>query len=240
MSRISNNDFDLQEFIYELNKSRLRTSIIKSSISSYKDDHPIIWMGTFTFREKHNNNTVIKNIVNKIEKYQGKMCICLFTCCYIYDGNRIHYISVIYESATEHVIIFDSGFNLYPVGKTFLIPIMKNIFKSLSNTILFFNKTVCPSTNYGVQLKIQTKKQVIPDAFCQSWSLFFIQCYVRSGGKSDFFKSWCQIKPALRDYFLFENFIIPTIVSQKYLRIKYDRLLIYLQDLIYQKIWFKK
>jgi hypothetical protein len=167
----------------------------------------------------------------------------LFTVCYLYEGNRIHYIAVAYDKKLKQVIIFDSGYNLYPVGKTILIPLVKSMFQSLSSKILFFEKTNCHSSKYGVQLKKNSasKSKVANDshrdAFCQSWSLFFLICYVRYRGDLHYFDKWCQLKTNQRLVYLIQNFIIPTISCNKYLANKYWKLEYDLQEELWRKVW---
>jgi hypothetical protein len=236
---------DLQQFIYDLNGSKLRTQIMKMCLKTSNAKGIYRWMGTIRFTEGMPDLQKTK----LLGSLQGKISRCsfdtifLFTLSYLYEGNRIHYIAVTYDKKTKTVVIFDSGYNLYPVGKTILIPLVKRMFLSLSSKILFFEKTSCQSSKYGVQLKKDTKRHIKlnndshRDAFCQSWSLFFLMCYVRYQGDLNYFEKWCQLKSNQRLEYLIQNFVIPVINSNRYLFQKYWKLEYHLQQELGMKLW---
>lgn len=233
------NDVNLQQYIYDMNIVSLRTRIINSVIRNYQNrGNNFIWLGSLKFHESELINSRTR-VLNRLKQkiMERSKSIFLLTCSYVYQENSIHYISIIYDQTLDQVVIFDSGYNLYQVGKNVLIPMMKDFFNSLSTNVSIKKKTTCVASNYGVQLKLLTKSLSRPDAFCQSWSLYFIISYIRNGRNLSFFEAWCSLKPKQRERFLYQNFIIPTIYSDKYLAEKYSLLALELEEELYHSVW---
>lgn len=228
---------NLQQFIYDMNSSNLRTKIINKCLSKYDTNKKYLWVGTIRLKEydpKKQNDLKMSKLMSRMSNKEKNY---LMTISYVYEGNKIHYISVIYLPEKARVIIFDPGFNLYPVGKDILIPLVKKTFKTNPNKILFFNKTACKKSDYGIQLNKRYSNKIVPDAFCQSWTLFFLQCFVRHEQDIAFFDTWCELRLNVRDHYLTQNFILPTILQNVQLERKYKEMVIELEKVLLKEVW---
>lgn len=230
-------DAGLQQFIYDMNSGHLRTKIMNQCLSKYDTHKKYSWVGTIRLKELDSKKQTdikmhkIRSLVNNKKKNY------IMTISYVYEGNKIHYISVIYLANKARVIIFDPGFNLYPVGKNVLIPFVKETFRTIPNNILFFNKTACNKSKYGIQLNKRYSHKIVPDAFCQSWTIFFLQCFVRHEQDIEFFDNWCELRLNARDLYLTQNFIVPTILQNIELQKKYHELVLQLEKMLLTKVW---
>lgn len=232
-----NNKMDLQQFIYDMNSSNLRTKIMNKCLSKYDVHKKYLWLGTIRLKEydpKKQNDFKMNKLMLRMNNNDKNY---LMTISYVYEGNKIHYISVIYLSEKARVIIFDPGFNLYDVGKNVLIPLVKRTFKMNPNKILFFNKTACKKSQYGIQLHKKYSNKVVPDAFCQSWTLFFLQCFVHHEQDIAFFESWCELRLNVRDLYLIQNFVIPIILQNIQLQRKYKEMIVELEKVLLKEVW---
>jgi len=182
----------LQNLIYTFNKDSVRSRVIRPHL---KKDY--IYKGTFILDKQFPSFNLWRMQKNK--KY-------LFTVAYRYRSNRIHYVAFVYDASTHQLICFDPGYNLYLYGRFKIIPIVISIFKQSIPSLVVQGK--CPMTKYGIQFTNQSKFPA--DAFCQTWTLFFLISYLHKNGDISFFKEWCKIPPSKRQYFLLHHFVLPT------------------------------
>lgn len=227
----------LQQFIYDMNSCELRSEIMKRCLSRYdRDKQRYVWLGTVRLLESDRggrNDAKMQKLLSRTDGHRT----CLMTLSYTYEGNKIHYISVMYSPVENKVILFDPGFNMYNVGKDVLIPLVKSTFKGMSGKILFFKKTACQKSRYGIQLNKTYATMVVPDAFCQSWTLFFLQCFVRYGQDVTFFRTWCKLKTGFRDLYLMREFILPAVSYSTRLSRKYAEMVEDVERVLLTRVW---
>ena len=216
----------LQNLIYMFNDNHIRDKIIKNYIIQTKQKQ-FIWKGTILLNNK-----------KKFNEYQSwKLSnnkIYLFTVGYIYNGNMIHYVAFMLNVKNKHITCFDPGYNLYLYGKHKIIPLVINELHKqniISDTIILRAGCIKKhfNMNYGLQFNGKSPyKNILPaDAFCQTWTLYFIMSCILQHGDSSFFDSWCKIKPSLREFFLIQSFILPQLELLKTYPIENIRLLKY-------------
>ena len=106
--------------------------------------------------------------------------------------------------------MFDSGIDVYPVGESHMLPVLKKAFKEagLIKTTAELGKA-CYQHRYisnepaGIQF---AGKDKIRDSFCQTWSLWFLCNFLN---KKKLIRKVCRQHPTNREIWLFEDFIIP-------------------------------
>lgn len=148
----------------------------------------------------------------------------LFTVVLVYDGHACHYVSFVYVKEKRLLITFDSGILLYPRGQNTIVPVIKNIFKDLKlidsksddkkhvYDLGKCHKTYC-GKQYGIQFNGEVSRDRPADAFCQSWSIFFLYRFMVSNGNLNFLKDWCKVPPKDRECFVLTFFLIPTLLK---------------------------
>lgn len=222
-----------QYIIYFFNKLSNRTKIIQNAIKQYKKDDKFCYFGSWyvegpkfklKFTEPYDEelkkdlkkNTLVYDFMKKHkEDFELKRKI-LFTICYCYKIQSVHFISFIYDSKKRKLTCFDPGVACYPEGQKILVPSIVNIFKKLK---LIENNQYgkshdelgddCPQYQYilknepiGIQYNGRTK-----DAYCQSWTLFFLIDQIKQYDEN--IEELCRIHPENRELHLYEHFIIP-------------------------------
>ena len=222
-----------QYIIYFFNKLPIRTKVIRNAIYQYKKDDKFCYFGTWyvegpKFKLKFTDpydeelkkdlekNTFVHDFMKKNKhSFELKRKI-LFTVCYCYKINSVHFISFIYDSKKRKLICFDPGVHCYPEGQKILVPSIVKIFKQLK---LIENNEYgkaynelgddCPQYQYilrqepiGIQYNGKSK-----DAFCQSWSLFFLVDQIKQYDEN--IEDLCRIVPENRELHLYKHFIIP-------------------------------
>lgn len=173
----------------------------------------------------------------------------LFTVVLVYDGHACHYVSFIYQKMKRVLITFDSGILLYPRGQDTIVPMLRKVFIQLN---LIDSKDETDDTNnydlgrcvqkycgkqYGIQFNGETNRKLPADAFCQSWTIFFLYRYMVAQGDLGFIKDWCRVPPKDRECFVLTFFLIPTLL--KFERAKY-KYLSSLKDIIDEGITFNE
>lgn len=225
-----------QYIIYFFNKLPTRSNVIQQTIKKDKKENVFSYFGTWYVEGKKNKLTFttpydselhpnleslsttlnVQDFVNTFkDKFKMKQKI-VFTVCYCYKENSVHFVSFIYDSSNKQLYHFDPGINLYPEGQSVLVPSIVNCFIKAS-LIPKRNHTEigkqCPRYIYklkeeqiGIQYNGESK-----DAFCQCWTLCFLVDEIHKFDKS--IKNYCRIKPPNRTLYLFQQFIIPFLES---------------------------
>lgn len=227
----------LQGLIYSFNEDPVRDSIVNTSLKDFKKcHHPVLWKGTYTLNEnKEYFHEYRRWKLMKNKKY-------LFTVSYTYQTTRIHFVAFILDVSRKELICFDPGYNLYIQGTQKIIPIIVN---ELTNSNVIHKKvifkTVCESP-FGVQYngKAGCRSILCADAFCQTWTLFFLQRYLECNCSPDFFKTWCKIPPQHREFYLIQSFIIPTVMSNPIVSRQHKAHLPQLHEYILRQYWIKQ
>jgi hypothetical protein len=199
----------LQELIYLFNEDGVRNSIINRVLKQNKTRY--VWKGTFMLSKDEPFQQYRKWRLSNTKLY-------LFSVGYVYNGNSVHYVAFILDPKKKQLICFDPGYNLYLYGSHKIIPI---IVKQLKNDEIITNqivlKTKCPKKyykeNYGLQYNGQSPYKILlpADAFCQTWTLYFLSTFIKLKEDITFFEEWCKIRPPIREFFILESFILPNL-----------------------------
>lgn len=211
----------LQGLIYSFNEIPIRNSILESALKKYGKSK-VKWKGTY-FLDKENNT------FREYRKWKiAKDNVYLFTVAYKYGRNRVHFVAFILDMPKGQIVCFDPGHNLYPQGEHKILPIVVNeLLQNTSATKKIVLRTACPqkylARSYGVQyngtqIPYNGSKIEAADAFCQTWSIFFLKTYLTNKCSILFFDKWCRIPPRYREHFLLQSFVMPCIVCQPILR----------------------
>jgi hypothetical protein len=199
----------LQNLIYLFNENRVRDSIMNRVLK--KNTKRYIWKGTFMLSGD-------RPLLNYRRWKLINTKLYLFTVGYTYRGNSVHYVAFILDPKKKQLLCFDPGYNLYLYGTHKIIPMVVKQLTSdgiISNQIIL--KTKCSKKyykeNYGLQYNGKSPyKTLLPaDAFCQTWTLYFLFSFVRLQEETSFFEEWCKIQPSLREFFIIQRFILPNI-----------------------------
>jgi hypothetical protein len=232
-----------QYIIYFFNRLDIRSEIIKNAIRKKKKDNLFCYFGTW-YVEGNKNNLKFRSPYDKqlhpdLKNYsdvndfmlkfktsfQLKRKI-LFTVCYCYEDNRVHFVSFIYDSSKKSLYHFDPGYYLYREGQTILVPSIVNAFQ---NAGLIRKDTEeigkqCPRYIYDLkenEIAVQYDGRD-KDSYCQTWTLCFLVNEIQTYEKS--IKKFCVINPENRSLYLYKQFIIPFLDSDQNN---------YLQEIIY-------
>lgn len=145
----------------------------------------------------------------------------LWTVNFLYGDYNVHFVSFVFYTTTKRLLSFDSGYNLYLPGQQVVVP---GVMTALTQSKLFPNRVrhdghrsfgLCPQFHYDEHFGIQydgadpTLPSRPADAFCQSWSLFFLLEYIYHKGNLSFYEHWCKIDPLSRETFIIHRFFIP-------------------------------
>jgi hypothetical protein len=153
--------------------------------------------------------------------------ISLFTVCVTYEGNSVHFVSYIYYPSEGKLISFDPGVEVYHHGQKTIVPCIRQAFHKcglISNAQSNQNVDLGRCTDfefcgkiYGVQFNGTNQ-----DAFCQSWTLFFlIRSLFTTHNDHSFVSNWCKISPVQREFLIIIYFIIPSLSHFEEFRLKY-------------------
>lgn len=233
MSSEKKNSFNvsnmLQNMIYFFNIDDIRDYLI----NHYRNLLPIgkktVWDGTYYFNEqgildeyyhpkeheKHINTFISERVALQSKNHN----YALFTCCILYEQNRVHYLSFIYDIKNKILISFDPGIHLYTKGQDILVPLVRNAFiknKLINNKSKSFERIgLCKNKYHDKQWGIQydgsdPRLTDLPaDSFCQSWTIFFLIEFMKNNCSDSFFSEWCSIAPKYREMFIIMNYFLP-------------------------------
>lgn len=199
----------LQNLIYLFNEDHVRDSIMTRVLKNNKSR--FVWKGTIMIHKEQSFQEYRKWRLSKDKLY-------LFSVGYVYRGNSVHYVGFILDPGRKRLLCFDPGYNLYLYGSHKIIPMVVNELKEkkiISNQILL--KTKCPKKyyqeNYGIQYNGKSPYKILlpADAFCQTWTLYFLWSFVKLEEDTKFFENWCKIRPSLREFFILQSFILPNL-----------------------------
>lgn len=218
----------IQNIIYFFNQEEIRNHMIDHYQKLLPHGKYVDWYGTYYFDENgmidpyyHPEfpDTSLDDFIKKKFKKRIKKHFIVFTCCILYEGNRVHYLSFIYKPSSKVLVAFDPGINLYTKGQDVLIPYIR---KSFVNAGLIPDKKkslerigLCNEKYYNKKWGIQydgsdPKISSLPaDSFCQSWTMFFLIEFLRNKCTDRFFSSWCRIPPKYRESFILSHYFLP-------------------------------
>ena len=236
----------LQSFIHAMNDFDTRNEVMAYHLLHSKNRTHCQWWGTFVVRHEKgalrivdpdplwksfSKTSTLEEFLRQKRLSQKKSpCSIIFTVCLVYDTNLVHYVSFVYTDRT--LVSFDPGVALYPHGQKTIVPLVHSAFKACglldSHTIegacseFLFRKK-----KHGVQFNGLVHNTLPADAFCQSWTLFFLVRMLYLPDRSlpnirGFLKDWCAIPPSDREYFITSFFILPTLtyfpkIAERYL-----------------------
>ena len=166
-------------------------------------------------RGKQQSKNLNEFVAQSSTKIRSK--ISLFTVCVTYEGNSVHFVSYIYYPDQGKLISFDPGVEVYHHGQKTIVPCIRQAFHKcglISNAQINNDLDLGRCTDfefcgkvYGVQFN-----GIAQDAFCQSWTLFFlIRSLFASHSDHSFVNSWCKISPSQREFLIIIYFIIPSL-----------------------------
>lgn len=219
----------LQNIIYFFNSKDIRDYLINHHIKLLPSGKTSLWDGTYYFDEKgqldpyyhpEHKQTFLREFVQQRKNLQQKKSrFVLFTCCILYEGNRVHYLSFIYDTKKRILLSFDPGVHLYTKGQDVLVPLVRNAF--INNNLIgndhrsFERVGLCKTKYYDKTWGIQYDgsdpniTDLPADSFCQSWTLFFLIEFLRHRCSDRFFNNWCSIPPKHREVFVIMNYFMP-------------------------------
>ena len=207
----------LQNFIYLMNDEKVRNTIITKFCKNCSRN--LKYIGTFyvngekyKLMETNHKQSLKKILCSELKRLMKKNEV-HFTICYSYDKSSVHYVSFVYLPPIKKLIHFDPGISMYEHGQKTIVPSVFQLLKQ--ENLLGSHEEIgeCQQFKWGnkktgVQFN-NNPHQVCPrDAFCQTWTVFFI--YQTANCKTfRFVQKWCEIFPEKRETYLVKNFIIP-------------------------------
>jgi len=226
----------LQNIIYFFNQIPIRDYTIEQSQKLLPAGKNVDWDGTYYFDEQGKidpyyhkglspGTTLSKFIAARPifqktnKKQQQKNYYILFTCCILYEDNRVHYLSFIYRPSTRSLVSFDPGIHLYTKGQDVLVPHIRESFLRaglIPKTKNHLERIgLCKEKYFNRRWGIQydgsdpAVTSLPADSFCQSWTLFFLIEFMRQGCTDRFFRSWCKVPPKSRETFILSHYFLP-------------------------------
>lgn len=216
-----------QQVIFKFNHEKLRRYILRHHVSqldlsSEVKYHPDIIVMAQSEKQcsihelyvQKKKQQTLKSFLSQHMRNPKKLHV--FTVAIVYQENRIHYVAFIADMVNKTLYCFDSGYKVYEHGTDCIIPHVRKCFESFKSISLL------GQCGKGIQYNGETA-----DAFCQTWSLFFlvralyiykshpmeIQSYL-----SNMMKIWCKIPPKKREHFLFVHFLVPHLFHHEYVQ----------------------
>lgn len=228
----------IQNIIYFFNQPPIRDYVITLHKEILPVGKKIVWDGTYFFNEKgimdpyHHPEFVGRQVsltefLQTRKNYHNKtMYFVLATCCVTYEGNKVHFLSLIYDRKKRTLIFFDPGIHLYEKGQDVAVPIVSHAF--VQNELISDNKNIervglCSTDYHGKKWGIQYDgndpaiSKLPADSFCQSWTLYYLVEFLRNHCTDKFFSSWCSIPPPQRENFILMNFFMPHLQNHVFL-----------------------
>lgn len=223
MNQTKNNGISglLQNIIYFFNQTNIRDYVINHYIGLYSMENKVQWDGTYYFNQQgimdfHYHPELTKPIT--IEEFLGmkkiykkkKTQFIIFTACILYEGNKVHYLAFVYDTARKILVCFDPGIRLYHKGQEELIPILTDAFKDngLLESFGHIERIgLCKKKYHGVQWGIQyqgtdpSNTHLPADAFCQLWTICFLVEFMKNRCSDSFLTHWCKVPPKQRESF---------------------------------------
>lgn len=217
----------IQNIIYFFNQPKIRNHILLHHISMLPAGKKVKWDGTYFFNEKgdidpyHHPDSRQMSLTQFLKRRQAynddDTGYIISTFCITYEGNRVHFLSMIYDKKKRNLVFFDPGIHLYEKGQDVALPIVMNSF--VQNGWIKKDNVervgLCSRKYHGKQWGIQydgsdPKMTKLPaDSFCQSWTLYYLVEFLRNHCSDKFFSNWCSIPPEKRETFMLMNFFLP-------------------------------
>jgi len=155
--------------------------------------------------------------------------ICLFTVCISYNVSSVHFVAFIYIPEEKKLISFDPGHQVYVHGQATIVPVVR---KAFFENDLIGDARSRPTQDlgkctdfefcgivYGVQFNGDYESGQPMDAMCQTWTVHFLQQAIKGGFRDlSFIKEVCTTAPALREFKLLEETVLPWLEKYKKLR----------------------
>lgn len=217
----------LQNFIYFMNSPTVRNEIIRKF---YKTQPSVEWWGTFYVSgpkhklvvTAHDNRVIEESLLKFFQEFSKQLKnnkINIYTICYQYENNHVHYITDVYDNRTQSIYHFDPGVSLYEHGQKTIIPSWERQYKNLGLLKTSTDLGTCHTFSWkGKKMGVQydgSSGDFPADAFCQTWTIFFLYRLSFNISNYNFVKQWCGIRPSKRKAFLISNFIIPFLTQNK-------------------------
>lgn len=222
----------IQNIIYFFNQPPIRDYVINLHKGILPVGKHVSWDGTYFFNEKgemdpyhHHETMSLTNFLKKRKNYQHGGFI-MSTCCVTYEGNKVHFLSLIYDRKKKILIFFDPGIHLYEKGQDVAVPIVTDAFLKngwIQSSDRIERVGLCSKNYHGKKWGIQydgsdpLKTKLPADSFCQSWTLYYLVEFLRNRCTDKFFSSWCSIPPEKRETFMMMNFFLPHIQNHPFL-----------------------
>jgi hypothetical protein len=218
-----------------MNGVETRNDIMAYHLKQSKSRDTCRWWGTWFVRESGKNDLSLSGEHDPVWKFKPKTlhdlvrrlhnktsaCTAMFTVCLLYDVNLVHYVSFVYLPSERVLLSFDPGVEVYPHGQKTIVPRVHALMKSLGLVDAHRVEGACSvfrfrQKKHGVQFNGRTADKLPADAFCQSWTLFFLVRVLYLPDRSldriaALVRDWCRIPPEGRQYFLTSFFILPTL-----------------------------
>lgn len=224
----------IQNMIYFFNQPSVRDHVIKIHTQILPAGKKVRWDGTYFFNEKGDMDPFhhqdlgkhpmsFQEFLTQRKVYQkgGDDCrFILSTCCVTYEGNRVHFLSLIYDKKKQVLVFFDPGIHLYEKGQDAAVPIVSNAFRNNKLAKKIERLGLCAGNYHGKRWGIQYdggSSKLPADSFCQSWSLYYLVEFLRNKCSDKFFPLWCSIPPERRETFIMMNFFMPHLQNHPFL-----------------------
>jgi hypothetical protein len=225
----------IQNIIYFFNQPQIRDHIINLHINILPAGKKVQWDGTYFFDEKGNidpyhhpgtNGISLTEFLKKQKAYtDNRASYVMSTCCITYEGNRVHFLSLIYNKKKRMLVFFDPGIHLYEKGQDLAVPIARDAFLKngwIDSATNIERVGLCSTDYHGKKWGIQydgnnPKTTKLPaDSFCQSWTLYYLVEFLRNQCADTFFSTWCSVPPEKRETFMMMNFFMPHIQTNPF------------------------
>lgn len=220
----------IQNLIYFFNQPKMRDYVIAHHAKILPAGKEVVWDGTYFFNEKgemdpfHHkgaDRVALYDFLAKRKAYTGNQPrYVLSTCCVTYEGNRVHFLSLIYDREKRVLIFFDPGIHLYEKGQDVVVPVVQDAFARNKWADKIERLGLCSKAFKGKRWGIQYdggSSSLPADSFCQSWTLFYLVEFLRNNCTDRFFKHWCTIPPKKREAFMLMNFFLPHLQNHAFL-----------------------
>ena len=232
--RIDDKSDLLQNVIYFMNNNHIRHQVMKKTL---KTNRTCEYLGTWSVmyepgsalklrpsfddpffnHESLSRQSLDEFVLSRRARFLTRSKPCkLFSVCIIYEGNKVHYVSFVYDNVFKKMYSFDSGIQLYTHGLDTLIPAVQRAFLLAGLIRSGKNNLLGKCHSYKLKgIQYNGGDGSFPaDSFCQSWSLFFLVQYSIVGNYK-FITSWCNVRPMYRERYIITCFLLPTFKQNK-------------------------
>ena len=229
----------MQNIIYFFNQPEIRNYVIKHYLDLLPHGKYVDWDQSYYFNEDgmmdshyhpDHPDTSLTDFIRSREVYKKikKNHFIIFTCCILYEGSRVHFLSFVYKATVPVLVSFDPGIHLYHKGQDVLVPLIEKSFTEAG--LLSATKKpgverigLCSKEYFNKKFGIQydgsnpLHTNLPADSFCQSWTLFFLIEFLRHKCSDRFVSSWCKINPDYRETFILMYYFLPWLQQDKFI-----------------------